>query len=105
MRISDWSSDVCSSDLYEAARDDNLAVERSAGNRDIDRLFFGGGRRGRGRRGIGLLARLRYGARRNQCRGQEQEAGECVRRPHEESPLVVNLKKGGRRPLPSPLVK
>src|SRR3546814_9981762 len=41
MRISDWSSDVCSSDLIERHRIERQPVERRVALGDIDRAFTG----------------------------------------------------------------
>src|SRR3546814_3913531 len=42
MRISDWSSDVCSSDLFNVVQGDKLAVDALIAHPDVQALSFVG---------------------------------------------------------------
>src|SRR3546814_4119535 len=72
MRISDWSSDVCSSDLAEGARDLALADRLGAVVDEREHLFLAG--EGRGADPFGLLWVRIPGAGRVLLAGQDQSA-------------------------------
>src|SRR3546814_4424185 len=79
MRISDWSSDVCSSDLVEV----DPEVERQVGDGDLAGLGVGkrvvaggsghGGFRGRRGRGVGCVA-LATGQGDGETEGKQESA-------------------------------
>src|SRR3546814_8633981 len=88
MRISDWSSDVCSSDLRQARR----ALRRARGAAEVDReLLSGNGARGarwRSRRSDDAMGRRRFRAR-------ADAAGRIARGAHRERTGAIE-RAGGR---------
>src|SRR3546814_10885795 len=113
MRISDWSSDVCSSDLADGIeRHRRLAIERAASERAfVQRLVAVGDHRDDAGHGAGIGGLLEHGVNlqlhRHEVRLPFSLCGEgrCLRRPatpwpRMPPPMPARIRAGRHRSLP-----